>query len=80
LLPLSLLILEEDCYIQADGMVKVWDLTVTRWLALPLGTVETDLTVQVEARTGMRLDQTRAFVPLSRLSHFPKVLPLLALN
>src|SRR5262249_38905439 len=49
-----------------DGTVRVWDLTVPRWLALPPGTLEADLNLQVEARTGMRLDQTGALVPLSR--------------
>jgi hypothetical protein len=48
------------------GTVQVWDLTVTPWVALPPRTPEEDLTVQIEAHTGMRLDQTGRLVPLSR--------------
>jgi hypothetical protein len=49
-----------------DGMVRIVDLTVPAWVALPAGTPVANLTLQVEARTGMRLAETGALAPLSR--------------
>jgi hypothetical protein len=49
-----------------DGTVRIVNLNVTPWIALPSGTAQADITLQVEARTGMRLDDTGALAPLSR--------------
>jgi hypothetical protein len=53
--------------LSADGTVRILDLRVTPWVALPSGTPGVDLAVQVEAHTGMRLDEAGRLVPLSRL-------------
>jgi hypothetical protein len=49
-----------------DGAVQVRDLTVTPWIAVPPRSPEVDFTAQVEAQTGMRLDETGTLAPLPR--------------
>ncbi len=49
-----------------NGTMLVWNLTVTPWLAHPSGATESEFTLQVEAHTGMTLDQTGALTQLPR--------------
>jgi WD40 repeat protein len=51
----------------ADGTVRILDFfVVTPWVPLPHGSPEGDLTVQVEAHTGLRLDEAGRLIPLSQ--------------
>jgi hypothetical protein len=49
-----------------NSVVQVWDLAVDPWLALPRSTPEEDLTLEVEALTGVRLNPAGEVEPLSR--------------